>query len=231
MMISTCSQPGASVSHLVRAAEDFDADAVTDIVRASIDQLGVAWTWEQLIAPAWGRLRLDSGDRAATLAPERLFSRTVGQALAATRPRNRTPAQVLVCADEEHPTLPLDAVAAALAELGASSCVLGARVPPQALASAVRRLRPAVVLIWSQTRNAGGPWPVTALLAACAGAQVITAGPGWDLPALPAPAVPAGSVVAAVGLTLALLAAVRSAAQPESGPEGRATTPGRTIVR
>ena len=145
-------RPGPPVSSLVRAALRLDVGTVTDAVGASVADHGVVWTWERLIRPVWTQLGGGRDDTDVPVAAERLFSRAVFQVLTAARPlRDRAPARVLLaCADEEHHTLPLDAFAAALAELGVGNCVLGARVPPTAMAAAVRRLRPAVVVIWSQ---------------------------------------------------------------------------------
>ena len=117
----------------------------------------------------------------------------------------------MACADEDHHSLPLDALAAALAELGVGSWVLGTRVPPTAMAAAVRRLRPAVVVIWSQTGDTADPRQITSLLKVCRGTDVITAGPGWHNSRLPVQAAPSTSVIAALKLTQALLGAARSA--------------------
>ena len=54
----------------------------------------------------------------------------------------RRPAILLACADEEQHSLPLEALAAALAETGVPSRLLGARVPPDALARRGRADRP-----------------------------------------------------------------------------------------
>jgi hypothetical protein len=205
---------GPPVSSLVRAAVGLDVGAVIETVGTSIADHGVVWTWERLIRPVWTQLGGGRDDTDVPVAAERLFSRAVSQVMiAARRPHDRAPAWVLLaCADEEHHTLPLDAVAAALAELGVSSCALGVRVPPTAMAGAVRRLRPAVVVIWSQTGDTADPRQITSLLKVCPGPEVITAGPGWDIAGLPAQAATSTSVVAAMKLTQALLGAARSSA-------------------
>jgi hypothetical protein len=61
-----------------------------------------------------------------------------------------------VQAGEQH-SLPLYALAAALAELQVETRMLGARTPPQALADAVSRTGPAAVFVWSQTAATGDP--------------------------------------------------------------------------
>ncbi|WP_203789907.1 hypothetical protein [Paractinoplanes rishiriensis] len=148
---------------------------------------------------------LSRSDAAAAVIAERLFTQTVSPILTAIRrPHDRASAQVLLaCAAEEHHTLPLDVLAAALAEDGISSCVLGARVPSQALATAAGRLRPAVVAAWSQTRDTADPRQITALLTA--GPAMIAAGPGWTSAALPTSANLSSNVAAALTQTRTLL--------------------------
>jgi hypothetical protein len=205
---------GPPVSSLIGAAVCLDVDTVIDTVATSIADHGVVWTWERLIRPVWTELASGRDDTDLPVAAQRLFSRAVSQVMATDRrSRDRAPARVLLaCADEEHHTLPLDALAAALAEFGASSCVLGARVPPNAMAAAVRRLRPAVVVIWSQTGDTADPQQITSLLKVRPTPELITAGPGWDIAALPAQAATSTTVVAALKLTQALLGAARSSA-------------------
>ena len=101
-------------------------------------------TWEELIHPIW--ISLVRVPTPATLITERFFSQVVSQTLTAVqRRRVEEPGKVLLaCADEEHHTLPIETLAAALAETDVGSSVLGARVPPQALTAATRRLRPSV---------------------------------------------------------------------------------------
>ncbi len=175
-------RPGPTVNDLVRAAVRFDIEAVTDAVRVSIADHGVLWTWDQLILPVWSALGCGRDDTGEPVLSERLFSRALFQVLATTlQPAHRVPAQVLLaCADEEERTLPLDALAAALAEAGVSTCVLGARVPPQAVGAAADRLQPAVVLIWSQVADTADPRQITSHLTSGLAPTVIAAGPGWD---------------------------------------------------
>lgn len=198
---------GPIVSSLLRAAQDLDVDAVTDAVRASIVDHGVVWTWERLIHPVWNDLTRDRHGDVVLAVPERLFGRSMSEVLiAAGRAGDRAPTQVLLaCADEEHHSLPLDAVAAALAETGIGSCVLGARVPPRALTDAIARLHPAVVVIWSHTSDTADSQQIASTLTARCGPAVIPAGPGWNDGELPLSAGPSTDVGETLQLALALL--------------------------
>jgi MerR family transcriptional regulator, light-induced transcriptional regulator len=88
---------------------------------------------------------------------------------------------LLACAEEEQHSLPIEALAAALAEASVPCRTLGARVPVEALRSAVRRTGPAAVLVWSHDRATAS----TAQLAALTGDRtrpmlLAAAGPGWS---------------------------------------------------
>lgn len=97
------------------------------------------------------------------------------------------PGALLACADEEQHTLPLEALSAALAEAGVTSRLLGARVPPAALAAAIERTGPSAVVLWSHTSATADP---DQLLTARSGRHrpvlVLAIGPGWAVADLPA---------------------------------------------
>lgn len=199
--------PDPTVRSLIRAAMSLDVDQVTDKVLQAITDRGVSWAWDRLIHPVWDALGGGNDSADAPIVAERLFSRAMSEVLtAATRPSTRTSARVLLAAaDEEARTLPLDALAAVLMESGVGTCVLGARVPPQAVAAAAGRLRPAVVVVWSQIPDTADPRQIASALSARPGSAVIAAGPGWSPATLPARAIPATGVVAASRTTSALL--------------------------
>ena len=167
---------------LARAAMRLDAAAMRDILEAVIAERGVVGAWEEVAMP----VLIGIGERyEATqqlIEVEHLTSRAVTEAFSAVaRPPGAAPPKVLLAAtDEEQHTLPLEALAAALAQAGVPSRLLGPRVPAHALGEAVARTGPAVVVLWSQlprtgdvaqlTRLATGPHPPMLIAAA---------GPGW----------------------------------------------------
>jgi hypothetical protein len=81
-------------------------------------------------------------------------------------------------------SLPLFAVSAALAERHIAARVLGARVPHDALVSAIRRTGPSVVLVWAHLENERGAESLADLPVLRPAPTVLAAGPGWghDLP-------------------------------------------------
>ncbi|MFV2017396.1 MerR family transcriptional regulator [Micromonospora sp. LOL_023] len=209
---------GPAARGLARAAVRLDNLTMREILEQALLSDGVIATWDQVVRPVLAGV----GDRYATTAGfvevEHLLSRCVSEALSmVNRPTSTGFATgsavghgaaavggsgvLLACADEEQHTLPLEALAAALAEVGVLTRLLSARVPTSALVAAVGRTGPAAVALWSQT-------PATAdtgqLLAVRAGRHrpvlVLAVGPGWSLAELPAGVRHAGNLTEAVEL-------------------------------
>jgi hypothetical protein len=154
----------------------------------TIASQGVVAAWEQVVLPVLIGIgeRYESTQRFVEV--EHLISRSITEALAAVPrpPSDRLPRVLLAAADEEQHTLPLEALAAALAEVGVPSRLLGARVPPWALADAMARTGPAAVVVWSSISRTADPEQLRRLLAGPHPPLLVAAaGPGWasrDLP-------------------------------------------------
>lgn len=179
---------------LARAAVRLDAPAVEELLAAAVERHGLVLAWQEVMVPtlhAVGRKWASSGDRYVEV--EHLLSWHVSTTLRrATRPpatHGRTPGPgpvLLACVPGEQHTLPLEALNAALSELGLPTRMFGGAVPAEALAAAVDRLGPSAVVLWAQTRSsaslplarhvAGTRWGVK-------GARrkplVMLGGPGW----------------------------------------------------
>jgi MerR family transcriptional regulator, light-induced transcriptional regulator len=205
---------GPAARGLARAAMRLDAPAQRDILEMTVANLGVIATWEQVIMP----VLIGIGDRyEATqrfIEVEHLISRCVTEILAAVpRPSSdQLPKVLLAAADEEQHTLPLEALAAALAQAGVPTRLLGARVPPQALGDAVSRTGPAVVVVWSQTPRTGDTDQLTRLLTAPHPPLLVgAAGPGWPARNMPAGVPLLGTLGDAVRIVAAAAADTRRA--------------------
>nr|WP_198535978.1 MULTISPECIES: MerR family transcriptional regulator [Pseudofrankia] len=139
---------------LARAAMRLDTLAMHEIIAAAIQERGVAGTWDEVLRPVFAGLGRRHAATGGLIEVEHLLSRCVSEALAAVpRPtdRARPPRLLLACAADEQHSLPLEALAAALAEHDVPSRLLGASVPTPALTETVRRTRPTAVVIWSHT--------------------------------------------------------------------------------
>jgi len=146
-------------------------------------------TWERLLCP----VLVGVGERWETTGQgvdvEHLLSETVVgvmRLVTQAMPTARNPRPVLLaCAEEEQHSLPLHVLAGALAERHVGTQMLGARVPRDALAAAVRRSGPAAVVIWSQLRETGSVEQLGELPNLRPAPTVLVGGPGWVIPDLP----------------------------------------------
>jgi hypothetical protein len=173
---------------LARAAMRLDGPSMRFIIEGSVAGRGVIPSWTHVIMP----VLIGIGERyeatARFVEVEHLLSRSVTEALATVPrpPHDQTPRVLLAAADEEHHTLPLEALAAALAENGVPTRMFGARVPSQALVDAIRRTGPAVVVLWSQLPGTGDVRQLERLLDVPHPPMLIAAaGPGWPATGLP----------------------------------------------
>lgn len=176
---------------LTRAALRLDAWTIDDRLAAVIGRYGLLAAWDQVIMPtlhAVGRKWQTSGERYVEV--EHLLSWHVSSALrrVAAQPAATDGAglALLACTPGETHTLPLEALAAGLAERGLGVRMFGASVPGEALSEAVRRIGPSAVVLWSQSRNtAARPLAhhVASIEWGVRGARtrpaVLIAGPGW----------------------------------------------------
>ncbi|WP_033280717.1 MerR family transcriptional regulator [Streptomyces sp. NRRL F-525] len=177
---------------LARAAVRLDAPAVERQLADAVGQYGTVVAWQEVMMPtlhAVGRKWASSGDRYVEV--EHLLSWHVSTALRRHTPlpgpQADVPPVVLACVPGEQHTLPIEALNAALGELGLPTRMFGAAVPAEALTAAVRRLGPAAVVLWAQARSTASP-PLARHLAdirwGVKGARrqpsVVLAGPGWS---------------------------------------------------
>ncbi|KQX73151.1 MerR family transcriptional regulator [Streptomyces sp. Root1310] len=180
---------------LARSAVRLDASAVHEQLTAAVRFYGLVTAWEEVMAPtlrAVGRKWESSGDRYVEV--EHLLSWHVSTVLrhayAASehlRHGQDTPPVLLACLPGEQHTLPLEALNAALAERGVPTLMLSGAVPGEALDGAVRRVGPAAVALWAQSRSTASV-PLAQHIASARwgirGARrhspVLVCGPGWE---------------------------------------------------
>ncbi|MEV4490985.1 MerR family transcriptional regulator [Micromonospora coxensis] len=193
---------------MARAAMRLDSVAISETIAHSLARDGVVATWDGLLRPVLAGIGERHAATAGLIEVEHLVSRCVSEAFAAVaRAGTATgpPRILLSCADEEQHSLPLEALAAALAEAGVAYRMLGARVPVAALIEAVNRTGPAAVVIWSHTRATADPGQLGALLGVPRRPLlVLAAGPGWRADTLPAGVVRPVDLAEAVSLALAV---------------------------
>jgi DNA-binding transcriptional MerR regulator len=189
--------PGAGprARGLGRAALAMDQTSVNRLVEDSIAADGLVTTWDEVARPVLAAI----GDRwAATgrgVEVEHLLSQCLigvfgTRTAAAVTPTDPVPAPtrpvLLAAMPTELHVVPLAVLAALLAERGVGCRSLGAALPADALAAAVRRTAPAAVVLWSQIPSTADPTVVTGLPVTRPRYRTFVAGPGWDGAALPA---------------------------------------------
>ncbi|MFD3555580.1 MerR family transcriptional regulator [Streptomyces goshikiensis] len=177
---------------LARAAVRLDGPTLDELLADLVATHGLVTAWEEVMAPtlhAVGRKWESSDDRYVEV--EHLLSWHISTAL--RRITGNAPSAaleaapvLLSCVPDEPHSLPLEALAAGLAERGLPMRMLGAAVPAEALKAAVRRVGPSAVVLWSQSRHTASH-AVARLVAntgfGIKGARthplVVLAGPGW----------------------------------------------------
>jgi transposase-like protein len=203
--------PGASAAArgLARAALAMDDALMDEIIRAGLVQDGVMGTWQGLLMPVLSGIGARFEQTGGCVEAEHLLSSVTLAALAGLQPvasgRADHRSVLLACAAGEQHSLPLYALAAALAERGVSSRMLGAALPYDSLVAAVRRTGPAAVFLWSQLAETGDPAALPDLRPRRPGARLLLGGPGWPQRGLPAGSRLIGSLPDAVSAVIAAL--------------------------
>jgi MerR family transcriptional regulator, light-induced transcriptional regulator len=176
------------VRGLHRAATRLDSALVHQVVAHAVGELGVVEAWDGVLRPVLVAIGERHAATGGQIEVEHIVSRAISAVLVAVpRPAPTVPVRImLACGDEEQHSLPLEALAAALAEHDTPARMLGPRVPPAALTTAVRRTGPAAVLIWSHNRFTADPAQFDAVLTAEPRPMLVAAaGPGWRIADLP----------------------------------------------
>lgn len=173
---------------LARAAMSLDTQECRRLLITAMRDQGVVGAWQGLVLPvlqAIGERWQATGEGVDV---EHLFSEVLmevlrGVAVSLREPRNDRPV-MLGCAEGDYHTLPLHALAAALAERGVGTRMLGVGMPAHDLINAVHRCGPAGVVLYAQL-----PVPDAAALTELRrlrpAPRVTVAGPGWQEVALP----------------------------------------------
>jgi len=177
--------PGGSptLRGLARAALTLDTAACQSIVSETLARRGVVWTWDNLLVPVLVAVGDRWEDSGRGIEVEHALSTVIQQCLATPPASDRDPincrAVILACAPGEMHTLPLWAVAAALAERDVHARVLGSGLPATALAHAVHRLGPGAVFIWAQLPDSADRAQLATLPCFRPAPVVLASGPGW----------------------------------------------------
>ncbi|ROP39943.1 MerR-like DNA binding protein [Saccharothrix texasensis] len=175
-----------------RAALAMDSAAVQALLADAIEADGVITTWDEVVRPVMAAIAArwehsGAGVEVSHLVEECVLAAVVRATPVVAAPRNHRPV-LLACMPDERHNLPLYPLAAVLAQRGVGVRQLGAALPADALASAVRRTAPAAVVLWAQLPRYADPGVVTALPRTRQQVRVFAGGPGWERGVVPQPA-------------------------------------------
>ena len=168
------------VADLVAAARASDTERCRVVLENVLARRGVVEAWETVCRPALVIVDTDQRDDPDCIDIEHALSWAMLGALHRVPRPPLDPGAGLVllaCVEAEHHTLPLAALAAALAGHRIPVRMLGATTPTQSLVRAVRDSAPSAVVLWSQ-RPETADLQVLRALQPCR-VRLYTAGPGW----------------------------------------------------
>lgn len=168
------------VADLVAAARAADSERCGVVLDNIMTRRGVVEAWETVCRPALAIVDAEQRDDPDCMDIEHALSWAILGALhRVPRPpiAPGTNMVLMACVESEHHTLPLAALAAALGTYRIPVRMLGAATPTQSLVRAVRDVRPAAVVLWSQRPDTAGLRVIQALLPFPL--RLLTAGPGW----------------------------------------------------
>jgi hypothetical protein len=155
-------------------------------VESALAAGGVVQVWTGMVVPLLTGLGDREVERQTAEVVAGCLHRYAGQ-LWARRPPDPAARPVLLATLPGEPhTLPLLALAAALAERQVLGQVLGAGVPAEELTAAATRCRPAAVVVWAGTVSAADPLAMAALTRDPPAYRVVAAGPAWPSSVHPA---------------------------------------------
>jgi DNA-binding transcriptional MerR regulator len=182
--------PGATrtARGLGRAVLAMDSPGAQRLLADAFDSLGVPAAWAEVITPVSSAILARWETSGLGVETEHLLRECVLAALVRVTPvvsvpRNARPV-LLACAPRERGSLPLYALLATLAAREIGTRMLGAALPVDALAAAIRRTAPSAVVLWAQAPRHADPALAKKLPTNRARCRLLFAGPGWRVDSL-----------------------------------------------
>ncbi|WP_067815435.1 MerR family transcriptional regulator [Nocardia inohanensis] len=169
---------------VVAASAAMDVTRLLSLLGAHLAHHGVNATWNLLCRPAFDTIVARQQAGLGYIEVEHLLTWAITASLHRIVPLlpdapGLPGGVVLACTDGEQHVLPLEVLRAGLAERGHAALLLGASVPPTALADAlVSNGPPVTVVLWSHSAFTAGPASVR--VAESHADRVLLAGPGWN---------------------------------------------------
>ena len=180
---------GPTAHGLAHAVLAMDPDAIRLLLSQAVAAQGVVAMWDDVARPVLVAIAQRWACTGQGVEREHLLSECLLRVLdtcSGCAPAGNPRPVLLACAPDEWHSLPLNALAAALAERGVRSHLLGAAVPQNALHAGLRRITPAVAILWAQSPREHLDDLLRALPRSRPPCRWFVGGPGWSQHALPA---------------------------------------------
>ena len=180
---------GRRAQGLARAATMLDPVSVRALLDESVATVGIESTWDDVVRPVLNAVSERWRHHGTGVEIEHLLSECVagvfGQYAASAPARMEARPVLLAGMPGEQHVLPMAALSATLAGCGVSCRTLGPNLPVTALAAAVRRTAPSVVVLWAQQAGAADVEALRSMPRTRPRFRTFAAGPGWADLALP----------------------------------------------
>ena len=183
-IISNCRDCDEVVDAIYRAAESLDSVLIEKLLSKEIKEHGVISAWQDVMVPVLVAVGLAWQESGTGIEVEHLLTEIIKRVLRneigeVKKPINSRPVLLASVGEEVH-SLPIHALAAALAELSIDTHFLGPRTPLEALSGMVTRSAPPAIFLWAQLRKNGDPKFFKEIPAIRPAPRIILGGPGWD---------------------------------------------------
>jgi len=172
------------VKALYKAACSFDKVFIESELHKDLALHGVDSTWSQVITPVLFLVGKHWEETGEGVDVEHLLTEVLIRILRdcvkkVKQPLNSRPVLLAAVGAELH-SLPLHALAAALAERSIETHFLGSRTPIEAISAIVKRSAPPAVFLWAQLQENALPEFFRGLPAVRPAPRIVLGGPGWD---------------------------------------------------
>ena len=180
---STCRGCDETVDAIVHAANALDRPLVETFLRNEIEENGVIDAWKSVFVPVLVRVGKEWAETGTGIEVEHMLTEIIKRILRETmveikKPINAHPVLLASVGEEMH-TIPLHALAAALAERSIETNFLGARTPLEALSGMITRSAPPAVFLWAQLPQNAHAKFIQDIPAIRPAPRIILGGPGW----------------------------------------------------
>ena len=183
-IISNCRDCDEVIDAIYKAADSLDGTVIEKLLRKEIAENGVISAWQDVLVPVLVAVGLAWEETGTGIEVEHLLTEIIKRVLREEigeikKPINPRPVLIASVGEELH-SLPIHALAAALAERSIETYFLGPRTPLEALSGMVSRSAPPAIFLWAQLTKNGDPKFFEGIPHIRPAPRIIVGGPGWD---------------------------------------------------